>query len=402
MIGSMILLIVLILLNAVFASAEIAVISMNEAKLQALTQAGNKKALKLTKLTQQPARFLATIQVAITLAGFLSSAFAADYFSDPLVSALLKAGVPIPEAVLNSASVLVITIVLSYFSLVFGELVPKRIAMKKSESLALSLAGLLYAVSRIASPLVALLTVSTNGILRLLGIDPEESDTHRMDVLSLDADDSLDNWKDVIFQSRHSFYPVYQDTIDNIIGILDAKDYFRTKAATKEELLQKASDTPWFVPENMKANVLFQKMRETRQYFAVLVDEYGGMSGIVTLHDLMETLVGDLYEEDEENPQPEIQKLSEDTWKILGSTPLEEVSEAMGIPLPTENYDTYSGFICDIIGRIPKHGETFSCQSHGLDIQVHSVLNHRIGETTVRKLHEASDAAEEEKLHSFV
>ena len=289
MIGSMILLIVLILLNAVFASAEIAVISMNEAKLQALTQAGNKKALKLTKLTQQPARFLATIQVAITLAGFLSSAFAADYFSDPLVSALLKAGVPIPEAVLNSASVLVITIVLSYFSLVFGELVPKRIAMKKSESLALSLAGLLYAVSRIASPLVALLTVSTNGILRLLGIDPEESDeevteeeirmmlsqgsqqgniekeetemiqnvfdfndisaeqicTHRMDVLSLDADDSLDNWKDVIFQSRHSFYPVYQDTIDNIIGILDAKDYFRTKAATKEELLQSISLYWW-------------------------------------------------------------------------------------------------------------------------------------------------------------
>ncbi|MEE0811710.1 hemolysin family protein [Blautia sp.] len=446
MIGSMILLIVLILLNAVFASAEIAVISMNEAKLQALTQAGNKKALKLTKLTQQPARFLATIQVAITLAGFLSSAFAADYFSDPLVSALLNAGVPVPETVLNSASVLVITIVLSYFSLVFGELVPKRIAMKKSESLALSLAGLLYAVSRIASPLVALLTASTNGVLRLLGIDPEESGeevteeeirmmlsqgsqqgtiekeetemiqnvfdfndisaeqicTHRMDVLSLDADDSLDNWKDVIFQSRHSFYPVYQNTIDNIIGILDAKDYFRTKAATKEELLHHASDTPWFVPENMKANILFQKMRETRQYFAVLVDEYGGMSGIVTLHDLMETLVGDLYEEDEENPQPEIQKLSEDTWKILGSTPLEEVSEAMGIPLPTENYDTYSGFICDIIGRIPKHGETFSCQSHGLDIQVHSVLNHRIGETTVRKLHEASDAAEEEKLHSFV
>ena len=294
--------------------------------------------------------------------------------------------------------------------------------------------------------MVALLTVSTNGVLRLLGIDPEESDeevteeeirmmlsqgsqqgtiekeetemiqnvfdfndisaeqicTHRMDVLSLNANDSLDEWKDVIFQSRHSFYPVYQDTIDNIIGILDAKDYFRTKAVTKEELLHHASDTPWFVPENMKANILFQKMRETRQYFAVLVDEYGGMSGIVTLHDLMETLVGDLYEEDEENPQPEIQKLSEDTWKILGSTPLEEVSEAIGIPLPTENYDTYSGFICDIIGRIPKQGETFSCESHGLDIQVHSVLNHRIGETTVRKLHETSDTAEEEKLHSFV
>lgn len=436
MIGSIIILIVLILLNAIFASAEIAVISMNETKLQALTQAGNKKAGKLTKLTQQPARFLATIQVAITFAGFLSSAFAADYFSGPLVSALLKIGIPVPEAVLNSVSVVVITIVLSYFSLVFGELVPKRIAMKKSESLALSLAGLLYSVSRIASPLVSLLTASTNGILRLLGINPEESEeevteeeirmmlsqgsqqgtiekeetemiqnvfdfndisaeqlcTHRMDVLSLNANDTLENWKNLIFQSRHSFYPVYQDTIDNIIGILDAKDYFRTDAATKEDLLQKAADTPWFVPENIKANILFQKMRECRQYFAVLVDEYGGMSGIVTLHDLMEALVGDLYDEEEYNPQPEIQMISQNTWRILGSAPLDDVSEATGLVLPTDKYDTYSGFICDILGRIPDNGETFCCQSHGLDIQVHSVLNHRIGETTACKVTDASNA----------
>ena len=176
MISSFFLLAILILLNAVFASAEIAVISMNETKLKMLTEQGNKKAVKLTKLTRQPARFLATIQVAITFAGFLSSAFAADYFAQPLVDTLLQAGVPISEQVLSSLSVIVITIVLSYFSLVFGELVPKRIAMKKAETLALSLAGILYTVSKITAPLVSLLTVSTNVVLKLLGINPEETE----------------------------------------------------------------------------------------------------------------------------------------------------------------------------------------------------------------------------------
>ena len=170
MIGSIILLIVLIFLNAIFASAEIAVISMNDAKLKKLTEEGNKKAIKLTKLTEQPARFLATIQVVITLAGFLNSAFAADYFADPLVDLFVSLGVPIPRSVLSSVSVIIITVILSYFNLVFGELVPKRIAMKKT------LAGPLYTISKIFTPLVFLLTVSTNGVLRLLGIDPNESE----------------------------------------------------------------------------------------------------------------------------------------------------------------------------------------------------------------------------------
>ena len=168
--------VVLILLNAVFACAEIAVISMNDNKMEKMAEEGNKRAKRLVKLTSQPARFLATIQVAITLAGFLSSAFAADYFAQPLVDTLLQAGVPISEQVLSSLSVIVITIVLSYFSLVFGELVPKRIAMKKAETLALSLAGILYTVSKITAPLVSLLTVSTNVVLKLLGINPEETE----------------------------------------------------------------------------------------------------------------------------------------------------------------------------------------------------------------------------------
>ena len=428
MIGSIFLLVILILLNAVFASAEIAVLSMNEAKLKLLTEQGNKKAIKLTKLTRQPARFLATIQVAITLAGFLSSAFAADYFAEPLVSMLLQAGIPVPVKVLNSLSVIVITILLSYFSLVFGELVPKRIAMKKAESLALSLAGILYTVSRVAAPLVSLLTVSTNGVLKLLGINPEATEeqvteeeirmmlsegsqqgtiakdeteiiqnvfdfddtsaeqicTHRIDVLSLNYEDSLNTWEELIFNSRHTYYPVYGKNTDNIVGILNTRDYFRTSIKTKESILKNALETPWFVPENRKANVLFQEMKKSRHYFAVLIDEYGGMSGIITLHDLMEALVGDLYEEEDDLQRPEILKTDENTWNILGSASLDDVAKALDIKLPVERYDTYNGYVCDIIGRIPASGENFACEADGLMIQVHTIVNHCIGESTVQ------------------
>lgn len=440
MIGSIILLIILIFLNAVFASAEIAVISMNESKLKKLTEEKNKKAIKLTRLTEQPARFLATIQVVITLAGFLNSAFAADYFAEPLVDVFVRLGVPVPVSVLSSVSVIIITVVLSYFNLVFGELVPKRIAMKKSDSLALSMAGMLYAISKIFTPLVALLTVSTNGVLKLMGINPEESDeqvteeeirmmlsegsqqgtidkseteiiqnvfdfndisaeqicTHRIDVTSLDIADTLDTWDGVIFESRHTFYPVYRENTDNIVGILNTKDYFRSERKSKQQVIKTCLDKPWFVPENMKANVLFQKMKASRKYIAVLIDEYGGMSGLITLHDLIEALVGDLYELEDSIQAPEIQQIDDSTWEIQGSADLDDVAEALGIQLPTDDFDTYSGYICDVIGRVPGNGETFTCQTETMKIQVKTVVNHRIGETlvTLVKQEETSGSVE--------
>lgn len=439
MIGSIILLIVLIFLNAVFASAEIAVISMNDAKLKKLTEEGNKRAIKLTKLTEQPARFLATIQVVITLAGFLNSAFAADYFADPLVDLFISLGVLIPRNVLSSVAVIIITVILSYFNLVFGELVPKRIAMKKTESLSLALAGPLYGISKIFTPLVFLLTVSTNGVLKLLGIDPNESEarvteeeirmmlsegsqqgtidqnetemiqnvfdfndisaeqicTHRIDVTSLDLNDSLETWQGIIFESRHTFYPVYKENTDNIVGILNTKDYFRIEHKSKEEVIKHALDKPWFVPENMKANVLFQNMKTSRKYIAVLIDEYGGMSGLITLHDLIEALVGDLYELEDAVQSPQIQQIGENTWEIQGCADLEDVAEALGIELPTEEFDTYNGYVCDVIGRVPANGEIFSCETEDLSIQVHTVINHRIGDSTVIKKIKALSGEEE-------
>ena len=430
MIGSIILLIVLIFLNAIFASAEIAVISMNDAKLKKLTEEGNKKAIKLTKLTEQPARFLATIQVVITLAGFLNSAFAADYFADPLVDLFVSLGVPIPRSVLSSVSVIIITVILSYFNLVFGELVPKRIAMKKTESLSLALAGPLYTISKIFTPLVFLLTgidpneseeqVTEEEIRMMLSegsqqgtIDQSETEmiqnvfdfndisveqicTHRIDVTSLDINDSLETWQGIIFESRHTFYPVYKENTDNIIGILNTKNYFRMENKSKYEIVKHAIDKPWFVPENMKANVLFQNMKTSRKYIAVLIDEYGGMSGLITLHDLIEALVGDLYELEDAVQSPDILQIGENSWEIQGSADLGDVAEALGIDLPTEDFDTYNGYVCDVIGRVPANGETFSCETEDLSIQVHSVVNHRIGDSTVIKKIKPDTEAEED------
>ena len=401
MIGAVILQVVLIALNAVFASAEIAVISMNETKLKKMAEDGNKKAIKLSKLTEQPARFLSTIQVAITMAGLLGSAFAAENFAGPVVDALVSLGIHAPEKVMRSVVVLLITVILAYFNLVFGELVPKRIAMKKTEAMALGMSGMLYAVSKAFAPLVFLLTVSTNGVLRLIGIDPEEQEeqvseeeirmllttgneqgnidaqetemiqnvfefddisvlelcTHRLDVVYLSLEDDDAQWEETIHESRHTFFPVCGESIDDIRGVLNTKDYFRMRGKSREYILEHAVDQVDLVPETMKANVLFQNMQKSRNYFAAVIDEYGGISGIITLHDLMEALVGELYET-EEAPMPlAVEKIGENTWKVRGYADLEDVSDALEVELPTDTYDTFSGFICGLIGKVPRNGE---------------------------------------------
>ncbi len=426
--------IVLIALNAVFACAEIAVISMNATKLEKLAAEGDKRALKLQKLTEIPARFLATIQVAITLAGFLGSAFAADNFASDLVAGLAQLGIYIPQAV----AVILITVVLSYFTLIFGELVPKRLAMKKTEELALGMAGMLSVVSKIFAPLVALLTVSTNGVLRLLRVDPNEEEnevteeeirmmvdagsekgaidtdekemiqnvfefddisvdeicTHRTDVSLLWADDSLEEWEETIHESRHSFFPVCGESVDDIRGILSAKDYFRLHDSGKEVLLEQAIRPAQFVPENLKADQLFRNMKKSGNYFAVVLDEYGGMNGIVTLRDLIEQLVGDLAEEDEEEKPEEIEQISDHVWKIQGVTPIDDVEKALDRKLEAEECDTFGGYIFGQLGFIPADGSQFELEADGLHIKVIEVREHRIEGTLVEVLQK--EAAGEE------
>ena len=432
MIGRLILLIVLTFLNAVFASAEIAVISMNDARLKQLTGEGNKKAIKLSKLVEQPSRFLATIQVAITFAGLLSSAFAADSFAAPIVDRLLKAGASLSEPTLKLLTVIVITVILAYFNLVFGELVPKRIAMKKAESMALGMSGMLYFVSIVFKPIVFILSASTNLVLCLFGINPNENDekvteeeirmllaqgseqgtikkyeneiiqnvfelndttieqicTHRIDVDMLDADDSIEEWNKIINKTRHSFYPVYKDKNENIIGILDTKDYFRIKRKTKTNVFSLALDEPLYAPEGMKSNTLFSIMKAKRNYFAVIIDEYGGFEGVITLHDLMEAIVGDFYDPDDGKVVSEIKKLAENSWRIRGSADIDEVCTELGVDINSEDYDTFNGYVCNVIERIPNDGEAFTFETDELTISVKSVKNHIIQIAIVTKKQE--------------
>ena len=426
---SLILQIVLIFLNAVFASAEIAVISVSEGKLQKLEEEGNRKAIKLKKLTAEPARFLATIQVAITLSGFLASAFAAENFSDKLVEWVMGMGfTALPAATLDSIAVVVITVILSYFTLIFGELVPKRVAMKKADELALAIAPLITFVSAVFKPVVWLLTISTNGILRLMRIDPnadeedvseeeirfmvdeggqkgvidveeqeminnvfefddltvDEFATHRTDMTVLWLDETIDEWEETIHSSRHSRYPVCDETVDKVIGILNVKDFFRLIDEPKERIIADAVKSAYFVPESVHADVLFRQMKNTRNYFAVVLDEYGGITGIVTMNDLLEQIVGDLDEEptpDEE--EPDIEKLDSGTWKIQGSADLDDVAKALKIDLPVDEYDTFGGYIFGNYGTIPDDGSVFEISLSPLNVKVTNIKDHRIKKAIV-------------------
>ena len=434
--------VVLIALNAIFACAEIAVISTNETKLEKLAEQGDKRAARLKKLTVQPARFLATIQVAITLSGFLGSAFAADNFADPLVDWLIKLGAPVASrGTLNSAAVILITIILSFFTLIFGELVPKRLAQRKAEKLALGMSNMIYFISKLFAPLVFILTASTNGVLRLMGIDPNENEesvseediimmvdagsengtidseeqqfiqnifefddltadeisTHRTEVSLLWMDESMEEWEKTIHDSRHNLYPVCGETVDDVIGILNTKDYFRLENKDRETVMKEAVRPAYFVPETVKADVLFRNMRQTKNFFAVVLDEYGGMHGIITINDLIERLVGDITDEETaEEKVPDIVSLDSETWKISGVAPLSDVAAALDMELPVDEYDTFGGLVFGNFGSVPDDGTTFEIEACGLAIKVSEVRDHQIEAATVCKVEPETQTDEAE------
>ncbi len=418
MLGQILLQMVLIALNAVFACAEIAIISVNDTKLDKMAASGNKKAVRLKKLTAEPSRFLATIQVAITLSGFIGSAFAADNFAERLVKLLAFTG--LSAEVLHSVSVVVITLILSYFTLVFGELLPKRLAMKNSEKLALGLSGLIYFISKIFAPIVGLLNLSTNGLLRLLRINPQDEEetvteeeilmmtdagaekgtideientliknvfafddliaeqvcTHRTDVTVLWMEDSSEVWEETIQRSPHLRFPICGERVDDVQGVLNAKEYFRLKDRSKENVLKNAVHEPFFVHETLPADKLFAQMkRSSAEHFAVVVDEYGGMSGIITITDLLEELVGDL---DEDENTEKVKQISENEWEIAGVTPLDEVVEALNVTLPADLYDTFGGYVIAHLDEIPKDGTQIQLDTEKLHIEILEMKRHRI------------------------
>ncbi len=435
--------VVLIALNAIFASAEIAVISLNETKLEKMSGDGNRRAGKLAKMKKQPERFLAVIQVAITLSGFLGSAFAADNFAGPLVDWLVTMGVDhvIPISTLNTIAVVFITLVLSFFTLVLGELVPKRVAMRNSEKLALGLSNLLYVMSKVFAPVVSLLSVSTNGVLRLLRIDPNANDeevseedirmmvdagseigaidteekefiqnvfefddlsagdiaTHRTEVTILWKDESDAEWARTIRGSMHTYYPICDETVDDVVGVLNAKEYFRLSKHDRETVMQHAVHSAYFVPKTVKADVLFKNMKKARSTFAVVVDEYGGMCGVITVNDLLGELVGDFGEQKtvDVDDAPILERLDSHTWKISGNVPLRDVEDALEITLPTEDHSTFNGLIFGALGSVPEDGSQPELETSGLSIRVRKIVDHRVRLAMVTLLD--PPAAEENK-----
>ena len=425
MIGLIVLQIVLIALNAIFACAEIAVLSINETKLERMAEQGNRRAKRLFRLTREPAKFLATIQVAITLSGFLGSAFAADSFSEPLVNWVISLGVTgIPAATLDSIAVVVITLILSYFTLVFGELVPKRVAMKRAEQLGLGISGLISGISKIFKPIVWFLSVSTNGVLRLLGIDPNEAgeqvneeeilmmvdagsekgaideQENRTEVTILWMEDDMDQWAATIHDSRHTLYPVCEDSADNVIGILNAKDYFRLDDKSRENVMREAVRDPYFVPATIKADVLFRNMKKTRNIMAIVLDEYGGMVGIITINDLIEQLVGDLGEDtaEEEAAEPHIEQIDENTWALIGNVELLEIEQTLEVDIGLEEVDTFTGLVFGALDMIPSDGEqNIELDFQGLHIKIERVEDHQIAFAKVSKILQETEEEEEKE-----
>ena len=414
---------ILIALNAIFASAEIAVLSMNETKLERMAEQGDSRAKRLVRLTQEPARFLATIQVAITLSGFLGSAFAADNFSEPLVDWVAGMGVDIPRSTLDTVAVILITLILSYFTLVFGELVPKRIAMKKSDELAMGVSGLVTGISIFFKPIVSFLSISTNTVLKIFGIDPNETEdrvseeeirmlvdagsekgtidhqekefiqkvfefndimagtiaTHRTDVTILWMSDDVKEWDETIHNTRHTLYPVCGDSIDRVIGILNAKDYFRLKEKNKDTVIDSAISAPYFVMETTKADVLFKNMKQSKQSMAIVLDEYGGMVGIVTLIDLLEEIVGDLNDIEPVSPEETVVRISDNKWEVKGNIRLSDIEDATGVTFAAEDCDTFTGFLFQKFSMVPKDGAAkIELEIENMHIIIDKIKEHQV------------------------
>lgn len=404
MIKQILLQIILIALNAFFAATEIAVISLNEKKVRALAEDGNKKAVKMLKIIEEPTQFLSTIQIGITLAGFLGSAFAADNFAEVLSAAISKAFNLSADntKIINTVAVVLVTLILSYFTLIFGELVPKRIAMKHKEKLANSVCGIISFLAAVLKPIIWFLTISTNAVLRLVGIDPHEKEepvseedivlmldagadegsldhddieyiknvfkldkmtaedvmTPRKSVISISYDASDKEILEIIEEESYSRIPVYEDNPDKIIGILHACDYL-LKRNEKNFDLKFILHTPVFVPETVSLDVLFKDMQTDHNHLAVVVNEYGETSGIVTMEDILEEIVGEIWDERDEEID-EFKKIGDNTYKVLCTASLEDFREYFKLEDEKElDVSTVNGWITEITGIIPEVNYSF-------------------------------------------
>lgn len=431
----LVLLFVLIFFNAFFAMSEIAIISLNDTKMQKLAEEGNKKAKQIVKLTENPNRFLSTIQIGVTLAGFLASASASQNFANLIVNALKHTAIVnvIPESVINGISVVLITIITSYFSLVLGELAPKRIAMQVPEKVSFKVVGILLFIAKITKPFVKVLSVSTNGVVRLLGFDPNADEenvteeeirmmvdvggekgviedsqkemidnifefddldagdimTHRTDMTAIEVSRSLEEVAELAIENGYSRIPVYEDDPDSIVGVLYAKDLLKYVGHNipADLTISKVMRKALYVPETQSCGDLFKAMNDSHTQFAVVVDEYGGTAGIVTLEDVLESIVGNIQDEYDDEDE-EIVQINETTFTIDGITDLDEVDELVGTKLPEGDYDTLGGFVISLLGYLPSESdpEPAVAEYENLRFTVLNFEDRRIGEIKVEIL----------------
>lgn len=441
----LIFLFVLILVNAFFAMSEIAVITLNDIKIQKMAEEGNKKAKKMLKLTSNPSNFLSTLQIGVTLAGFLTSAVAAENFSKPLAAFMARIFSLNPDtAWLNTVSLVLLTVLISFFSLVLGELVPKRIAMQRCEKISFAIVEILLFFKGLFKPLVKVLSFATNIVVRILGFDPNANDeevteeeirmmvdageekgvieesqkeminnifefddilasdimTHRTDIEAVEINDDFSDILQKSMNAGYSRIPVYEEDLDNIKGVVYVKDLLKYVGKSLPKTL-KISDImreAFFFPETKRCGDLFSEMTEKHLQLVFVCDEYGGVSGIVTMEDLLESIVGNMQDE-YDNEEEEIEQVNETTFSLEGTSDIEEVEEILGVRFPEGEYDTIGGLIMSRLGRIPGKDEHPTIECSGYSFTVNQVDDRRIERITAEKLPEekAEDENENEE-----
>ena len=410
-------LIVLILLNAYFAMAEIAFISLNDAKIEKQAKEGNKKAQKMLKT---PSKFLATIQIGITLAGFLSSAFASDTFADKLAPILNSLIPNVSIGVWKGISIVIITLILSFFTLVFGELVPKRLAMKHYEKISFATIGVIKTISMITAPFVKLLTISTNIVSKMFGVSENEEEivteeeikmmvdegqekgtidknerelinnvfnlndivasevmTPRTDIYALELNENLKDCLKELDEYKYSRIPVYEETIDNIQGILFIKDVLKMLAENKKIEIKNIMREAYFVPENKPIDEIFKELQNNKKQMAIVLDEYGGTSGLLTMEDILEELVGNIFDEyDDEEKMYE--KIDDNTYMLRGNLTINEMKKILGIKIKDGDYDTLSVYLIENLGRVPDDDEQPVIEIDGMTYKIERYEDRRI------------------------
>lgn len=423
------LLFVLILVNAFFAMSEIAIISLNDNMVEKMAEEGDKKAKQIMKLTENPSNFLSTIQIGVTLAGFLTSASASTTFADMLTDAVMAKFPTAPVGIINGVSVVLITVIMSYFSLVLGELAPKRMAMQKPEAIAYKVVPVLLVVKKLTSPFVKILSLSTNAVVRLFGFDPNADEesvteeeirmmvdvgeekgvienlqkeminnifefddidvsdimTHRTDMVAVEDTDTLKDVVDLSIEHGYSRIPVYHEDQDNIIGIVYIKDllkYISSDNFPESDSPRDYMRNAYYVPFSKSCGSLFDEMTEKRVQMAVVVDEYGGTAGIITLEDLIEAIVGNIQDE-YDNEEEEIVEEGENIFTIDGTAYIEEVNELVGDIIPEGDYDTLGGFLISNLGFLPKDEDKNELQFENLKFTILNVDERRIGKVRV-------------------